>query len=95
MVHVEQSKDKGIKLWLHSNAISERLDLSSKKALEKFSDRYESFPLIETWQNYLSEKIIKESQFNVDEPKEALSICIHLNNDHEIINWSFHLTLVK
>ena len=29
------------------------------------------------------------------EKNEAISLCLHLNSDNEIIKWSFHLTLVK
>ena len=47
------------------------------------------------WQNYLSEAIRNDSKFNLGEKNEAISICLNLNSDNEIIEWSFHLTLVK
>ncbi len=93
--NVEHEKDKTTKIWIHTNAISERLILNSKKSLEIFINGLESFSLLDNWQNYLSEEIIKASEFNLGEKKEAVSLCIHLSRDFEIINWSFHLTFVK
>ena len=95
MIQLEKNKDKTYKLWIHTNAIAERLDLSTKKNLEIFIDRFESFPLLDKWQNYLSENITNASKFNIGEINEAISLCINLNKDNKIINWSFHLTKVK
>ncbi len=95
MIQIEHGKDKCFKLWLHTNNISEIVELSSKKSLETFYDGFESLPVLKNWQNYLDESIINSSKFNLDEKKEAISICLHLNGDYEISEWSFHLTLVK
>ena len=95
LVQIEQNKDNTLKLWLHTNAIAEKIDLNSKKTLEIFNERYESFPLLNNWRNFLGEDLINSSKFTVGEKKEALSLCILLNNDYEIISWSFHLTYVK
>ncbi len=95
LLQIEENKDNSIHLWLHTNAIAERLDLNSKKSLEGFFDKSESFPLLNTWQNYLGEKLINASKFNLGEKNEAISLRIHLNQNNEIIDWSFHLTTVK
>ena len=92
---IEQNENNTYKLWVHTNAIAERLDLSSKKSLQLFFDRFESFPLLDQWQNYLSDEICEASKFNTGEINEAISLCMNINPQNEIINWSFHLTKVK
>ena len=94
-LQIEKNKNKTFKLWIHTNAISERLDLTSKKSLEIFFDRFESFPLLDKWQNYLSDEISNAAKFNIDEINEAISLCIELNNKNEITNWTFQLTKIK
>ncbi|MBO6978673.1 MAG: S1 RNA-binding domain-containing protein [Prochlorococcus marinus XMU1428] len=95
MIQIEQGKDKSTKLWLHTNNLAERLELVNKKSLEIFFRSLESIPLLNNWQNYLSEPIINASKFNLGKKNEAISLCLHLNCDNEIVKWSFHLTLVK
>ncbi len=92
---IEKNKNKTCKLWIHTNSIAERLDLSNKKSLQMFFDRFESFPLLEKWQNYLSDEICNAAKFNTNEINDAISLCIEMNSENEIINWSFHLTKVK
>jgi len=95
MIQLEHGKNGSTKLWLHTNNLAERVDLNSKKSLEILFKGFESFPLLNDWQNYLCEAIRNDSEFKVGEKNEAISLCVHLNSDNEIINWSFHLTLVK
>ena len=92
---LEKNKGKTCKLWVHTNAIAERLDLSNKKNIEIFFERFESFPLLDLWQNYLSEEISNAAKFKLGEENEAISLCIEINNQNEVISWSFHLTKVK
>jgi len=92
---IEKNKNNTYKLWVHTNTIAERLDLSNKKSLKIFFDRFESFPLIDKWQNYLSNEICSTAKFNTNEINDAISLCIDINSENEIINWSFHLTRVK
>ncbi|MBO6970363.1 MAG: RNB domain-containing ribonuclease [Prochlorococcus marinus CUG1431] len=95
IIQIEQDKGKCTKLWIHTNSVAERLELNSKNSLEIFFNGSESYPLLNKWQNYLSENIRKHSEFKLGETKEAISLCMHLNSDNEITKWSFHLTLVK
>jgi ribonuclease R len=95
MIQVEQGKNKNTKLWIHTNNLAERVDLNSKKSLEILFQSFESLPLLNDWQNYLGEAIINNSEFKFGEKNEAISLCVNLNSDNEIIDWSFHLTLVK
>ncbi len=95
MIHIEQLKNRSTKLWLHTNNISERVELNSKKSLEILSNCFETLPLLNNWKNYLSEAIRNASEFKLSEKNEAISLCLHLNSDYEITEWSFHLTLVR
>jgi len=91
MIQIEQEENKITKLWIHTNNLAERVDLNSKKSLEILFKGFESLPLLNDWQNYLSEAIRNDSKFKVGEKNEAISLCVHLNSDNEIIDWSFHL----
>ena len=95
IIQIEKNNNNTYKLWVHTNTIAERIDLSNKKSLQILLDRFESFPLLDKWQNYLSKEICSAAQFNANEINDAISLCIEINNEDEIINWSFHLTKVK
>ena len=95
LIQIEQDKNSITKLWLHTNNLSERIELHSKNSSEIFFNGLESLPLLNNWQNYLSEAIRNSSEFKLGEKNEAISLCIHLNSDNEITEWSFHLTLVR
>jgi len=95
MIQIEQGKNKSTKLWIHTNSLAERVDLNSKKSLDILFNSFESLPLLNDWQNYLSEAIRNDSEFKFGEKNEAISLCLHLNSDNEITDWSFHLTLVR
>ena len=57
MIQIEQEKNQSTKLWLHINNIAERVELNGKKSLEMFFNSFESFPLLNDWQNYISDEI--------------------------------------
>ncbi len=95
MIQIEQEKNRSTKLWLHTNNLAERVELYTKKSLEIFFNGFESLPLLDGWHNYLSENLRNDSKFKLGEKNEAISICMHLNSDNEITEWSFHLTLVR
>ena len=95
LIQIERGADSNFKLWIHTNNLAERVDLNSKKSLEIFFNGLESLPLLNDWQNYLSPQIIHDSEFKLGKKNEAISLCLVLNSDNEITEWSFHLTLVK
>ena len=94
MIQIEQ-KNGSTKLWIHTNNLAEKVELNSKKSLEVFFNSFESLPLLNNWQNYISEAITNASEFKLGKKNEAISLCMHLNSDNEITEWSFHLTIVK
>ncbi len=95
MIQIEEEKDGSTKLWIHTNNLAETVELNSKKSLEIFFNGFESLPLLNNWQNYLSEGIRNTSAFDIGKKKEAISLCLHLDIENEITEWSFHLTLVR
>ncbi len=95
LIHIEPGKNNTTKLWLHTNNLAERVELNSKKSFEIFFDGFEAIPLLNNWQNYLSETVRNDSEFKLGEKNEAISLCLQLNSNNEITEWSFHLTLVK
>ncbi len=95
MIQIEKGGNSSTKLWIHTNNLAERVELNNKKSLETFINGFESLPLLNNWQNYLSEALRNASEFNLGEKNEAISLCLHLNSDNEITEWSFHLTLVR
>ncbi len=95
MIHIEEEKNNITKLWLHTNNVSERLELNSKKSLEILFNCTESLPLLNDWQNYLSKTIRNDTEFKLGKKNEAISLCLHLNSDYKVTEWSFHLTLVR
>ena len=95
IMQIDKEKNNSYKLWIHTNSIAEKLDITSKKCMEVFIDRFESFPLLDKWQSYLDEEVCKAAEFNIGEINEAISLCIDINNENEITNWSFQLTKVR
>ncbi len=95
MLQIDHGNDATTRLWIHTNNLAERVELNSKNSLENFFNGFEALPLLNDWQNYLCEAIRNDSKFNLDEKNEAISLCLQLNSDNEITEWSFHLTLVK
>jgi len=95
LFQIEKFKDKSSKLWIHVNNISERINFNSKNITDYFIDNYESFPLKDIWQNYLDQKILDISEFKVGKKNDAISLCLTLSKNKQIIDWSFHLTSVK
>tara|TARA_B100000963_G_scaffold76104_2_gene64232 strand:+ start:3238 stop:5451 length:2214 start_codon:yes stop_codon:yes gene_type:complete len=95
LFQIETFKNKSSEIWVHVNSIAERINFNSKNLIDYFKDNYESFQLTELWENYLHEKLIADSEFKVGEKNKAISLCISLSKEKEIIDWSFHLTLVK
>ena len=79
LIQIEQGKNKSTKLWIHTNNLAERVDLNSKKSLEILFNGLESLPLLNEWQNYISEAIRNDSEFKIGEKNEAISLCVNLN----------------
>jgi len=95
MIQIEHGKDKNTKIWIHTNNLAERVELNNKNSIETFFNSFESFPLLDNWQNYINESFRTVSEFKLGEKNEAISLCLDLNSNNEINGWSFHLTYVK
>ncbi len=95
LIQININKDKTSNLWIHVNSIAERINFNSKNIIEYFNDNFESIPLTTNWHNYLEERLINNSEFKIGEKNKAISLCISLSKEKEIIDWSFHLTYVK
>ena len=95
LIQININKDKTSNLWIHVNSIAERINFNNKNIMEHFKNNYESIPLANNWYGYLEEKLINKAEFKVGEKNEAISLCISLSKDKEIVDWSFHLTDVK
>ena len=95
LIQININKDKTSNLWIHVNSIAERINFNNKNIMEHFKNNYESIPLANNWYGYLDEKLINKAEFKVGEKNEAISLCISLSKDKEIVDWSFHLTDVK
>tara|TARA_B100000614_G_scaffold89205_1_gene80771 strand:+ start:6050 stop:8275 length:2226 start_codon:yes stop_codon:yes gene_type:complete len=92
--HIDYSDRDNTKVWLHANSIVERIDFNDKNIIEVFIENFESIPLINSWKNFLDNKLCELSQFEINKPNKAISLCITISNKHEIKDWSFHLTNV-
>jgi len=95
LIQLNINKDKTSNLWIHVNSIAERINFNKKNIMEYFNENYESIPLTSDWHNYLEKKLINIAEFKIGEENKAISLCISLSKEKEIIDWSFHLTNVK
>merc|ERR1711907_145175 len=76
-------------------AIAERINFNNKNIMEYFNENFESIPLKSKWYSFLEERLINNAEFKIGETNKAVSLCISLSKEKEIIDWSFHLTNVK
>ena len=95
LFQININKDKTTNLWIHVNSIAERINFNNKNLIEYFNENYESIPFTSKWHNYLEKKLIKNADFKIGEENKAISLCISLSKEKEIVDWSFHLTNVK
>ena len=84
----------GYKLWVHSPAISERINIGSK--LDEFlKEKGEVICLGNNWLNFLTESLTSASKFKLNEECESISLMIELNGKGDITDWRFSLSLIK
>ena len=95
LFQINIKNDKTSNLWIHVNSIAERINFNNKNIMEYFNDNFESIPLTNNWHNYLEKRLINKAAFKTGENNKAISLCISLSKEKEIIDWSFHLTNVK
>merc|ERR1711907_242356 len=95
LIQININRDKTSNLWIHVNSIAERINFNNKNLIEFFNENLESIPLTNNWHNFLDKRLINNAEFKIDEKNKAISLCISLSKEKEIIDWSFHLTNVK
>ncbi len=92
-VYVEPNSG-GIKLWIHSPSIAERLTLGNNLDLW-IRDRCEALCLGKSWLPFLSNSLKKNSEFKVDEENDAISVSIDIDSKGNITDWQFCLSKIK
>ena len=89
-----QPHDGGFKIWLHSPAVSERINMGSKLD-DYLKNKGEVICLGNSWLDYLSKTLTSSSQFKINEDCEAISLMIEINGQGEITDWKFSLSIIK
>ena len=89
-----QPHEGGFKIWIHSPAVSERINIGSKLD-EYLKNKGEVICLGNCWLDYLSKSLISAIQFKINEKCEAISLMIEINSQGEINDWKFSLSTIK
>ncbi len=92
-VHVEP-KSGGIRLWVHSPSVAERVSLGNNLDHWLF-ERCEAQCLGDLWDPLLSENLARASEFKPGKLNKAISVELEISSDGEIKNWEFSLTQIK
>tara|TARA_B100000579_G_scaffold437095_1_gene465167 strand:- start:1107 stop:3416 length:2310 start_codon:yes stop_codon:yes gene_type:complete len=89
-----QPYEGGNRLWIHTPAVSERLNVGGK--LDKYLlEKCESICLGNNWLDFLCDSLRSASQFEVNKESESISLMIDINSQGEILDWKFSLSIVK
>tara|TARA_Y100001968_G_scaffold331947_1_gene388402 strand:- start:1303 stop:3609 length:2307 start_codon:yes stop_codon:yes gene_type:complete len=89
-----QPNEGGNRVWIHSPAVSERLNLGSK--LDQFlKDKGEVICLGNDWIEFLNESLKSASKFKLNEVNEAITLIVDINSDGDITDWKFTTSIIK
>ncbi len=89
-----ETHNGGIRFWIHSPAIAERLGIGNTLDMW-LRDKCNAHCLGNTWSPLLNKRLTKESRFEVNESNDAVSVCIDINKEGHIKDWKFSLTTIK
>ncbi len=89
-----QPHDGGVKVWVHVPTIGERINFGSKLD-EWIRCRSKSICLGNSWENILTEKLLKESIFEVDKINNAITLELTIDKSGNCNNAEFYLTTIK
>ncbi len=89
-----QPHEGGYKIWVHSPAVSERINIGSKLD-DYLKDKGEVICLGNNWLDYFSKSLKSSIQFKINEESEAISLMIEINSQGEITDWKFTLSIIK
>ena len=93
--HIDKLENNTTKVWIHTNAIAERIDFNDKNVTDTFIENFESITFLKAWRNFLDDELLEKSKFELNNPNKAISLCMTISNDWEILDWAFHLTEVN
>jgi len=89
-----QPHEGGFKIWVHSPAVSERINIGSKLD-EYLKNKGEVICLGNSWIDYLNKSLRAAIEFKINEECEAISLMIEINSQGEISDWKFTLSTIK
>lgn len=92
-VHVE-ARQGGSRLWIHAPAVAERVGIGNNLDVW-LRERGETLCLGEVWQPLLSPTLNKTVQFRVGETSAAVSACLDVDADGELLDWTFVLSNIR
>ncbi len=92
-IHVSPH-DGGIRLWIHSPSITERITIGSNLDLW-LRDRAEAHCLADKWEPFVNESLDKASRFELDKVNDAISVCLDIDSCGEVKDWEFMLTKIS
>ncbi len=89
-----QPFEGGNRIWIHSPAVSERINLGGK--LDDFlKEKGEVICLGNNWLRFLNESLSSAVNFKINEVKEAISLMIDVNSEGTITDWKFTASVIK
>ena len=89
-----QPNKGGNRIWIHSPAVSERINLGGK--LDQFlRSKGEVICLGNNWLDFLNDSLRSASQFKLNEVNEAISLMIDINKEGNITDWKFTTSIIK
>tara|TARA_Y100001968_G_scaffold296315_1_gene304416 strand:- start:1560 stop:3881 length:2322 start_codon:yes stop_codon:yes gene_type:complete len=91
--HVEQ-KQSGIRIWIHSPAVSERFNIAGKYD-SWLQERGNSLCLGNTWRQLFNDEFTDQCNFEVNKITEAVSLTYDIDNEGKLLHWEFALTRIK
>ena len=83
----------GTRLWIHSPAVAERINPGN--SLDQWlCEQSEALCLGNKWIPLLSPNLSKATAFKVKESQSAVSVCIDIDSEGEVLDWEFCLTQI-
>ena len=89
-----QPNKGGNRIWIHSPAVSERINMGGK--LDQFlKSKGEVICLGNNWLEFLNESLSSASKFKLNEVNEAITLIIDINSNGNITDWKFITSIIR